>query len=310
MSFLTRSTGPAGTSEGTLPDAGEPVIEISGARTHYATPSGPLPVLDGVDLSVRRGEVVAVVGPSGCGKTTMLRVVQGLAALDTGQVTVQGRAPGTRGADGRTTETGYVFQQPSLFPWWSVRKNIEFGLRLRAHGARLSTAERREQADRLLEIVGLSGFHDFRPAALSGGMQQRVNLARALAIDPAVLLLDEPFSAVDTLTRERLQRVLSRTLHALGTAAVIVTHDIREAVFLGDRVAVMSERPGRIVETFTVDEHRPRTEEFQHSEQLAAVSSRIYQRLKESDDRAHASETAPRPAGPGADPTPEKRKAR
>jgi ABC-type nitrate/sulfonate/bicarbonate transport system ATPase subunit len=283
MSFLARSEQ----DRTHQPPDGESVIEVRDAHAHYSTVSGPLPVLGGVDLTVRRGEVLAVVGPSGCGKTTLLRVLQGLAALDTGTATIQGRGP-----DSATPDSGYVFQQPSLFPWWSVRKNIEFGLRLRSHTRRLTAGARRDQADRLLDMVGLTGFADFRPAALSGGMQQRVNLARALAIDPVVLLLDEPFSAVDTLTRERLQRVLSGTLDALGTAAVIVTHDIHEAVFLGDRVAVMSERPGRIVETFEVGEDRPRTEEFQHSEALAAVSARIYQRLKTSDERASESEFA------------------
>ncbi|MCA1220754.1 ABC transporter ATP-binding protein [Streptomyces sp. 8L] len=281
----------------------QPVIEVAGAHAHYKTASGPLPVLDGVDLTVGRGEVLAVVGPSGCGKTTLLRVLQGLAPLDAGTATLQGRPPDAGG-----TDSGYVFQQPSLFPWWSVRKNIEFGLRLRAHSGRLRAAERRTRADDLLELVGLAGFDDFRPAALSGGMQQRVNLARALAIDPVALLLDEPFSAVDTLTRERLQRVLSETLHALGTAAVIVTHDIHEAVFLGDRVAVMSERPGRIVETFAVDEKRPRTEEFQHGEYLAGVSARVYQRLRSSDERASASELA-RTRGPAAAPLPGTRRS-
>jgi ABC-type nitrate/sulfonate/bicarbonate transport system ATPase subunit len=279
------------------PDAGPaPVIEVRGAHAHYSTVSGPLPVLAGVDLRVDRGEVLAVVGPSGCGKTTLLRALQGLATLDSGSVRIQGAPPSATG-----TDSGYVFQQPLLFPWWSVRRNIEFGLRLRAHRPRLSRAERREQTHRLLDTVGLTGFHDFRPSALSGGMQQRVNLARALAIDPAVLLLDEPFSAVDTLTRERLQRVLSQTLHALGTAAVIVTHDIHEAVFLGDRVAVMSERPGRIVQTFSVDRPRPRTEEFQHGEYLASVSASIYQRLKSGDERTNAREisraTHPAPTG-------------
>jgi ABC-type nitrate/sulfonate/bicarbonate transport system ATPase subunit len=264
-----------------------PVIDVRAARAHYRTASGPLPVLDGVDLRVHRGEVVAIVGPSGCGKTSLLRVLQGLTTPDSGVVTVNGEPPRNTG-----TDSGYVFQQPSLFPWWSVRRNIEFGLRLRAHGTRLSAAERRERAHRLVDLVGLTGFHDFRPAALSGGMQQRVNLARALAIDPAVLLLDEPFSAVDTLTRERLQRVLSHTLYELGTAAVIVTHDIREAVFLGDRVAVMSERPGRVIETFDVGQARPRTAEFQHGEYLAAVSARIYARLRTSDERASESELA------------------
>lgn len=301
MSFLGKSyqPSPPAQAEGTKSPAADPsrnlsaesdgpVIDVRAARAHYPTSAGPLPVLGGVDLTVGRGEVVAVVGPSGCGKTTMLRALQGLVRVDAGTISVQGRAPGDR--SGRGAGTGYVFQQPSLFPWWSVRKNIEFGLRLRAHHPRLDAAERREHADRLLELVGLAGFHDFRPAALSGGMQQRVNLARALAVEPAVLLLDEPFSAVDTLTRERLQRVLARSLHALGTAAVIVTHDIREAVFLADRVAVMSERPGRIVETFTVVRSHPRDEDYQHGEELAAISARVYHRLRSSDEKAHASE--------------------
>lgn len=277
-----------------------PVIEVRAAHAHYRTVSGPLPVLREVHLTVRRGEVLAIVGPSGCGKTTLLRALQGLATVDSGTVTVQGRPPAAT-----TTESGYVFQQPLLFPWWSVRKNIEFGLRLGSHSQRLSRAARRERAHRLLDLVGLTGFHDFRPSALSGGMQQRVNLARALAVDPVVLLLDEPFSAVDTLTRERLQRVLSETLHTLGTAAVIVTHDIREAVFLGDRVAVMSERPGRIVQTFTVAEGRPRTEEFQHGEYLSAVAARIYQRLKSGDeltDRRAAAAARPTPRTDERDP--------
>ncbi|MFI6347424.1 ABC transporter ATP-binding protein [Streptomyces sp. NPDC050560] len=267
-----------------------PVIEVSGARAHYRTAGGELPVLDGVDLAVGRGEVLAVVGPSGCGKTTLLRALQGLVPLSGGAVAVQGRAPG----DGRAA-TGYVFQQPSLFPWWSVRKNVEFGLRLRAHDGGMPPARRRARALELLDLVGLGGFEGFRPAALSGGMQQRVNLARALAVDPAVLLLDEPFSAVDTLTRERLQRVLAESLRTLGTAAVIVTHDIGEAVFLGDRVAVMSERPGRITETFEVDEVRPRTEEFQHSEQLAAIGARVYRRLSRGGEERAAAAGRPRP---------------
>jgi ABC-type nitrate/sulfonate/bicarbonate transport system ATPase subunit len=262
-------------------DPAASVIAVHGARAHYPTGSGPLWVLDGVDLEVYRGEVLAVVGPSGCGKTTLLRVLQGLAPIDSGLVTIHGKPPSST-----QTDTGYVFQQPSLFPWWNVRKNVEFGLRLRAHSTRPSPTRRREQALHLLDLVGLTGFHDFRPAALSGGMQQRVNLARALAIDPTVLLLDEPFSAVDTLTRERLQRMLSLTLHELGTAAVLVTHDIHEAVFLGDRVAVMSERPGRIVATFDIDQPHPRTERFQHSEELAGRSGQIYAQLKDGDERS------------------------
>ena len=267
----------------TTSDSLRPVIDVVGVRASYPTTSGRLPVLDTVDLRVDSGEVVAVVGPSGCGKTTLLRAVQGLAPVDAGSIAVSGRAPGAKGV-----ETGYAFQQPLLYPWWTVRRNVEFGLRLTAR-KRVATADRRERVDRLIELVGLAGFEAFRPAALSGGMQQRVNLARALAIDPAVLLLDEPFSAVDTLTRERLQRVLADTLTTLGTAAVLVTHDIDEAVFLADRVAVMSERPGRIVATFDIDPLGPRDEEFQHSERLATMSRRIYETLKAGDERAERS---------------------
>lgn len=268
----------------------ELIIDVRSVDAHYPTASGPLPVLDTVDLQVRRGEVLAVVGPSGCGKTTLLRALQGLADVDSGVITIRGRPP----AD--NTDSAYVFQQPSLYPWWSVRRNIEFGLRLRSHRGRVAAADRGERVERLIDLVGLTGFDDFRPAALSGGMQQRVNLARALAVDPAVLLLDEPFSAVDTLTRERLQRMLSQTLDTLGTAAVLVTHDIHEAVFLGDRVAVMSERPGRIVAVFPVSEGRPRTEEFQHSDRLATLSQLVYQQLKAGDERAAAAARLAQPA--------------
>jgi NitT/TauT family transport system ATP-binding protein len=139
----------------------------------------------------------------------------------------------------------------------------------------------------LLELVGLSDFATYRPHQLSGGMQQRVNLARALAIDPAVLLLDEPFSAVDTLTRERLQLVLERSLAELGTTAILVTHDIREAVFLGSKVVVMGNRPGQILTEASVDEGRPRNEEFQHGSELAAISEEIYAHLQLGEDPSH-----------------------
>jgi ABC-type nitrate/sulfonate/bicarbonate transport system ATPase subunit len=255
-------------------------VTVRNVTRDFDSRTGVLRALAGVSLDVHPGELVSIVGPSGCGKTTVLRIIQGLDEPTSGEVAVLGRAP-------RDADVGFVFQQASLFPWWSVRRNIEFGLRLRA---RRSRGDRRKGANRarvdeLIEVVGLEGFADFLPSEISGGMQQRANLARALAIDPAVLLLDEPFSAVDAFTKERLQLVLDGLIARFGTTAVLVTHDIREAVFLGDRVVVMSGRPGRILNDVKVDVPRARGEEFQHSTELADIARMIYQELAPGSDR-------------------------
>jgi NitT/TauT family transport system ATP-binding protein len=253
-----------------------PLIEVRGARVTY----GELDAFTGIDLAVRPGEIVSVVGPSGCGKTTLLRAIQRLTPVTEGSVTVRSER------DDVPAEIGYVFQQPTLLPWASVFRNVEFGLRLRARRERLNAGQRRERVERLLDLVGLGEFAGYRPSALSGGMRQRVNLARALAIDPTVLLLDEPFSAVDTLTRERLQRVLSETLNALGTTAILVTHDIREAVFLGDRVIVLRARPGSVVADVEVDAPHPRTAAYQHGPEISRKARQIYELLAETPLRA------------------------
>jgi ABC-type nitrate/sulfonate/bicarbonate transport system ATPase subunit len=233
-----------GTDEAT-PGTDE-VVSVRNVSKQFVVEGRTVPVLDDVSMSVRQGSTVSIVGPSGCGKTTLLRMIQGLETTFSGDITILGLAPSSAEID-----AGFVFQQPSLFPWFTVKRNIEFGLRLRARRGRVSADQRVLE---LLELVGLSDFATYRPHQLSGGMQQRVNLARALAIDPAVLLLDEPFSAVDTLTRERLQLVLERSLAELGTTAILVTHDIREAVFLGSKVVVMGNRPGQILTEVSVDE--------------------------------------------------------
>jgi ABC-type nitrate/sulfonate/bicarbonate transport system ATPase subunit len=224
-----------GTDEAT-PGTDE-VVSVRNVSKQFVVEGRTVPVLDDVSMSVRQGSTVSIVGPSGCGKTTLLRMIQGLETTFSGDITILGLAPSSAEID-----AGFVFQQPSLFPWFTVKRNIEFGLRLRARRGRVSADQRVLE---LLELVGLSDFATYRPHQLSGGMQQRVNLARALAIDPAVLLLDEPFSAVDTLTRERLQLVLERSLAELGTTAILVTHDIREAVFLGSKVVPARKRIGR-----------------------------------------------------------------
>jgi ABC-type nitrate/sulfonate/bicarbonate transport system ATPase subunit len=258
------------------------VVSVRNVSKQFVVEGRTVPVLDDVSMSVPKGSTISIVGPSGCGKTTLLRMIQGLETTSAGDITILGLAPSSAEID-----AGFVFQQPSLFPWFTVKRNIEFGLRLRARRGRVTAAQRDQRVLDLLELVGLSDFATYRPHQLSGGMQQRVNLARALAIDPAVLLLDEPFSAVDTLTRERLQLVLERSLAELGTTAVLVTHDIREAVFLGSKVVVMGNRPGQILTEVSVDERRPRNQDFQHGSELAAISEEIYAHLQLGEDTSH-----------------------
>ena len=259
----------------------DPVVDLAGVSKRYGSPGGGLDAVRDVELSAGAGEFIAIVGPSGCGKTTVLRMIQGLERPTGGHIRVTGGEPGSAG-----TEAGFVFQQPSLFPWWTVRQNVAFGLRLAVRSGRLSAAARDQRVSEMLALVDLEQFADYRPRQLSGGMQQRANLARALAIEPRVLLLDEPFSAVDALNRERLQVTLSALLAQLGTTAVMVTHDIREAVFLGSRVVVMSPRPGRITDSFDVGVPRPRSTEFQRSTELAEIAQRVYGSLRLTDDIA------------------------
>jgi NitT/TauT family transport system ATP-binding protein len=196
-----------------------------------------LAVLRNVSFDVREGEIVSLVGESGCGKTTLLRIIQGLARLDSGSVMVDGAPIVAAGRD-----RGFVFQQASLLPWRTARHNIEFGLELQG----MPKAQRAERAMGLLELVGLTHAADQYPHQLSGGMQQRVGLARALAIDPAIMLMDEPFSALDAQTREVLQAELKRIHGKTGKTTLFVTHDLDEALYLSDRVIVFAAKPGRI----------------------------------------------------------------
>ena len=206
--------------------------------------------VDSVDFQLRRGELHCLVGPSGCGKTTFLNAIAGFLPISAGELTLAGQPITKPGPD-----RAMVFQQPNLFPWRTVRRNVTYGLEMsgRAKGDKAV-----RKAGELLELVGLSEFAQAYPGQLSGGMQQRVNLARALAVEPDVLLLDEPFGSVDAQTREVLQGELLRIVAETGVTAIFVTHDITEAVFLGDRVSVFSPRPGRIVHETTVDLPKPR----------------------------------------------------
>ncbi|WP_210649950.1 ABC transporter ATP-binding protein [Nocardioides sp. SYSU D00065] len=213
-------------------------IALAGVSKSFDVGGESLPALAPTTLDIAPGEFVTLAGPSGCGKTTLLRILAGFTVPSEGTVTVSGepvRGPGH--------ERGVVFQQPTLFPWMSVRRNVEVGPRFQG----VPAAERRARVDRYLDMVGLAAFGEHRPYELSGGMQQRCQIARVLAGDPDIVLMDEPFGALDALTRERLQGELLQIWRETGKTVLFITHSVDEAVYLGSRVLVMSPRPGRIV---------------------------------------------------------------
>ena len=215
-----------------------PQIVIEGVGHTYRPPSGrPVLALDNVSLEVRNREFIALLGPSGCGKSTLLYMIGGFLPIEVGQITVEGKPVFKPGPD-----RGIVFQHFALFPWKTVRANVLYGL----ERASLPRKEREQRADEYIAMVGLRGFEDNYPSQLSGGMKQRTALARTLAIDPQILLMDEPFGALDAQTRSLMQAELIRIWGRTPKTVVFVTHDVQEAVLLADRVAVMSARPGQI----------------------------------------------------------------
>ena len=218
-------------------------------RKVFITPDGSaLTALDGVNLSVAAGELICLVGPSGCGKSTLLRLIAGLDAPTAGELLI-GREPITE----PSADRGLVFQDPNLFPWLTVRRNIEAGL-----VARHVLREKRDDVQQFMRLVGLESFANAYPHQLSGGMAQRVALARALVNHPRVLLLDEPLGALDAFTRMRMQDEVLRLWEARGTTMLLVTHDIDEAIYMGDRIVLMTPRPGRIDRILDVPLPRPR----------------------------------------------------
>jgi len=244
----------------------QPLLSIRSLRLHYRTPQGELPVLGGVTFDVPARQFVCLLGPSGCGKSTLLRLLAGLERPDSGEVFLNGRR-----VEMPRPEIGLVFQQPALMPWRTVLDNVRLPLEVR----RLPQAEARRRALEMLALVGLEGFAETLPDGLSGGMAQRVALARALVTAPQVLLLDEPFGALDALTRERMGAELLRIWQARRTTVLMVTHSISEAVLLADRVLVLSPRPARLSLDMSIPLPRPRREEMRYSAAFAALARRL-----------------------------------
>ncbi|MBZ9604702.1 ABC transporter ATP-binding protein [Phyllobacterium chamaecytisi] len=246
-------------------------VTVDGEETDRVT------VLDGVDLNIRKGEFITLVGPSGSGKSVLLDIIGGLTQASKGIVQLDGTTI-TR----PDPKTGYVFQQYALFPWRTALSNIEYALEVRGVPKR----ERSDRARYFLALFGLSGFEDRYPNQLSGGMQQRVAIARALASNPEVLLMDEPFAALDAQTREILQSELLKIWEKINTTVIFVTHSIDEAIYLADRIVVMTARPGTVKEIIDIDLQRPRDGDIRSSTEFNAYRARVWEALRDEVNKA------------------------
>ncbi len=248
----------------------ESALIARGLRMEYRdrASDAALVAIESMDLDVGDGEFVSLLGPSGCGKSTFLKIVNGLLTATAGEIRLRSGGKGGR-------EDAMVFQDAALFPWYSVLDNVAFGLVC----AGVKPPEARRRALPLIELVGLEGFADKYPYQLSGGMQQRANLARALAVDSAILLMDEPFASLDAQTRELMQAELLRIWNAAKKTVVFVTHQIEEAVYLSDRVVVMSARPGRILADIPIELSRPRALDVKRRPEFASYAEQIWKLL-------------------------------
>jgi NitT/TauT family transport system ATP-binding protein len=252
-----------------------PRIELRGASKSF----GDLDALSPVSLEVGEGETVTLLGPSGCGKTTLLRLIAGLEAPTAGEIIVNGTTPQQAR---RHKQIGFIPQSPALLPWRSVEANARLLLDINRTN---SPATPSASVGDLLDEVGLGDFRDAYPHELSGGMQQRVGLVRAFALDTPILLMDEPFAALDEMTRTDMRHLLGRLCEPLGTTVVFVTHSIPEATFLSDRVAVMSPRPGRVTEDITIGLAHPRLPDLEDTEEFFHVTTRLRGALSDGMDR-------------------------
>ena len=249
------------------------VIEARGLTLTFDTADGPLFALSDVDLDVEAGDFVSLIGPSGCGKTTLLRIIADLEQPTGGSIRINDLAPGEARLK---RQYGYVFQAPALYPWRTVERNVMLPLEIMGYPA----AERRQRARRNLELVNLKGFERKFPWQLSGGMQQRASIARALSFDPKLLLMDEPFGALDEIVRDNLNLQLLRLWHETRKTVIFVTHSIPEAVFLSTRIVVMSPRPGRIIDVIECDFPRDRRLDFRETKAFLEIAQRVREGLR------------------------------
>jgi NitT/TauT family transport system ATP-binding protein len=259
------------------------VVEVEGVTKQFGR--GGTTALQGIDLAIEEREFVSLIGPSGCGKSTLLRIIGDLIQPTGGSVVVNGKPARQARVD---RDYGIVFQDPVLYDWRTVAKNIALPLEL----ARWDRRRRAERVRAMLELVELQGFEGHHPWQLSGGMQQRVSIARALSFDPALLLMDEPFGALDEMTRERMNMELLRIWEASGSTIVFVTHSIAEAVFLSTRVVVMSARPGRISDVVPIDLPQPRTGATREEPRFFELVTRVREALHMGADLERAEATA------------------
>jgi NitT/TauT family transport system ATP-binding protein len=264
------------------PPATTAKLALVGVGKQFRTKRTRTEALSDIDLTISDGEFVALIGRSGCGKTTLLRTIAGLVNPTAGEVLVEGRPlwHGTGVDSSVISQLGVVFQDPNLFPWYSVAENIALPLKLRGYDRR----KRWERVEELAELVGLSGFEHSYPRELSGGMRQRAAIARALSTRPTLLLMDEPFGALDALTRDRMNMELQRIALATQATVVFVTHDITEAVFLADRVVHLTPRPGRIRQIRPVDFARPRDLDIQTEPEFGAVVRDLRHALTDEEE--------------------------
>jgi len=261
-------------------ESNAPVVRIAGVDKTFARGDRAVTkALEGIDLDIARGEFVSLIGPSGCGKSTLLRIVGDLISPTSGTVTVNGK---TAEQARRSRDYGMVFQAPVLFDWRTVEDNVKLPLEILGLDAAARTARARE----MLDLVELGDFLKHHPYQLSGGMQQRVAIARALAFQPSILLMDEPFGALDEMTRERMNGEVLRIWEQTGTTILFVTHSIPEAVFLSSRVVVMSARPGRITNVIDVDLPRPRNEDSRETRRYYELVTEVREALRAGGGQA------------------------
>ena len=254
----------------------EPAVQVTDASVTFAARDKPVHALKNVSLNIAAGEFVSFIGPSGCGKTTLMRVIADLEQVTSGQVLVNGMSAAQARQHGAY---GYVFQAPALYPWRSVLKNVTLPLEIRG----MDAAQRKEVAMRQLANVGLTGFEGKFPWQLSGGMQQRVSIARALGFEPKILMMDEPFGALDEITRDRLNEQLLQLWAKERRTVIFVTHSIPEAAFLSSKIVVMSARPGRVVDVIESNLPAERTLDIRETPEFVDIAHRIRQALRDGD---------------------------